>query len=112
MKDKYISIVLIVFIIILLFLLSSFISDVGRLRRDGIPIHSDVNLISGWMTFNYLNKSFNLPPDYLKTELNISDSSYPNITIYRVAKEEGIPINSYLETVKNTITTYPASTSE
>jgi hypothetical protein len=108
MKNKYISITLIVFIIILLFLLSSFVSDVSRLRRNDLATHSDASLVAGWMTFNYLNKSFHLPPAYLQNDLNISDSAYPNITIYKIAKEQGVFIGSYLDTIKNAINTYLA----
>jgi hypothetical protein len=108
MKNRYISIVLVVFVIILLFLLSSFVSDVGRLRRNDLSIHADVNLVAGWMTFNYLDKSFNLPSTYLQNDLNISDPDYPNITIYKIAREQGVFIGSYLDTVKSAISTYLA----
>ena len=56
MKNKYITLTLFVFIIILFFLVSSFVSDVSHLRRNDIPINYNVNLIAGWMTFNYINK--------------------------------------------------------
>ena len=36
---------------------------------------NDVNRIQNWMTFDYINKVFKLPSDYLKNNLNISDST-------------------------------------
>jgi len=123
MKNKYISITLIIVIVILLFLLSSFWGDIRNLYTNGVfvrpnSIHnfyhlpqksatlSDVNLIEKWMTFGYLNKSFNLPLKYLQTTLNISDLSYPNVTISRIAKKQNLSISTYLETVKKAVSTY------
>lgn len=37
--------------------------------------------IQGWMTFRYINYVFHLPANYLPQKLNITDPSYPNISI-------------------------------
>ena len=50
----------------------------------------DVGIIAPWMTFDYINKLFKLPPDYLKTSLNISSSKYPQISISGYAKSDGV----------------------
>ena len=63
------------------------------------------------MVFNYLNKVFNLPTDYLKTKLNIANSDYPNVTIKKIAAEQKISSTAYLETVKEAIAQYLASKS-
>jgi hypothetical protein len=122
-RNKYISIALVVLIIILFLLISSITQDIRRLHRNGVlmrPISfynfslmgrksatlADIGLISGWMTFNYLNKSFNLPGDYLKTKLAITSPTYPNITILKTAKEKGVPINFYLATVKDAVSAF------
>lgn len=46
--------------------------------------------IQGWMTFRYINLVFNLPPDYLKASLKISDPSYPSLTLNSWAKKSRI----------------------
>jgi hypothetical protein len=43
--------------------------------------------IRSWMTFDYINRSFGLPPDYFKNNLNIEDNHYPRVTIGHWAKE-------------------------
>ena len=40
------------------------------------------------MTFDYLNKVFNLPADYLQNSLQITDKNYPYITISHYSREE------------------------
>lgn len=42
---------------------------------------SDADIIRSWMTFDYVDKIFALPPDYLKTRLQITDTHYPKLTI-------------------------------
>lgn len=51
----------------------------GIHRRPGPPPSADQ--IQNWMTFRYINMLFNLPSDYLRTNLNISNNHYPNLTI-------------------------------
>lgn len=53
------------------------------IRQKNISVEN----IQGWMTFDFINKSFKLPPEYLKTKLNITDKKYPNISINHWAKE-------------------------
>jgi hypothetical protein len=43
--------------------------------------------IATWMTFDYLNMVFKIPPDYLKNELNITDARYPRLTIKGLASD-------------------------
>lgn len=45
--------------------------------------------IKPWMTFDYLNKIFLLPQNYLQQALNIQNASYPKITIGHYAKMSG-----------------------
>ena len=122
MKNKYILITLVVLAIILFLLVSSFVGDVRRLRDNGVlvyhnPLHylyqagkpatlSDVNFIAGWMTFNYLNKIFNLPMDYLKTTLSVSNKDYPNVTISKTASQQKILTSTYLASVKKAVSNY------
>ena len=59
-----------------------------------------VDNIESWMTFGFLNRSFNLPPEYLKNALGITDSKYPTITLNRWAKESSIKPADLLEETK------------
>ena len=114
-KRTYLISLLVILLGILLFLLSSFVGDVRRLHRNSFyrlqhrpATLSDVGLVAPWMTFNYLNKSFDIPSDYFKTELSISDAKYPNLTLSKAAQEQGMVAGSYLETVKTEISSYLA----
>jgi len=103
-----------------------FASDFSYLNRSGVfsyPSYSrnfsrighrpltifDVDRLGSWMTFNYLNKGFKIPPDYLKSQLGITDKAYPNITISKIAKEKNISGSVYLQTVKDTVRNYLVS---
>jgi uncharacterized membrane protein YciS (DUF1049 family) len=123
MKKKYILIILVVVIIFLLFLVISFTFDIQRLHHNDIfasshSIHnfyhlqgkpatfSDVELIAGWMTFGYINKSFGLPADYLKNNLGISDLAYPRLLVSKAAAEQNTDANAYLQKVKTAVSNY------
>lgn len=125
MKQKlYIILAIILLVILFVFALHLIIRDYRYLRGDVLssqphsfrnwygmhqrytPSVSNVDSIRSWMTFNYLNRVFNLPPDYLKTKLNVSDSKYPNITVEKVIKEKKEAENSYLEKLKTNIRLY------
>ncbi len=66
----------------------------GYLRRQHVRhlqrgvVEFDANKISGWMTFKYINLIFNLPPEYLKNELKITDKRYPDVSIVSLAKRQ------------------------
>jgi hypothetical protein len=62
--------------------------------------------IRGWMTFGYINKSFDLPPEYLKNNLSIIDKKYPNISIDSWAKKSREDRASLLEQVKALVLAY------
>lgn len=61
-------------------------SPFGTHRRKPAS-EKDINYISSWMTFDYINQLFNLPKDYLAKEMNITDTKYPFLTIAKYAKE-------------------------
>jgi hypothetical protein len=63
----------------------------------------DLADIQGWMTFDFLNKAFGLPSDYLKKELVITDRKYPNITIDRWAKNNQENPSILLDRIKKLI---------
>jgi len=67
--------------------------------------------IQTWMTFDYLNKAFKLPPDYLKLKLNITDSRYPNLSIRHLTDDMKTDPNAVLAEIRAAISQRPAATS-
>lgn len=66
----------------------------------------EVDSIQSWMTFDYLNKAFNLPAEYLKDELGITSAAYPRVSVRKVAADQHIAVDAYLETLKETLRHY------
>jgi hypothetical protein len=109
-------------LLVFLLLLSSFIKDLTRLHRGGVfvnhglftsrsrpltPVNAD--MIQGWMTFDYINKVFQLPADYLKTTFDIKETSYPRVTIAKIARAKSESLTFYLDAVKAAIRAFSAS---
>ena len=69
----------------------------------------DINTIRPWMTLDYINKVFKLPPDYLKNNLDISGSRYPNISINGYAKKEKIKTAYLVEKIQEAVHNYLSS---
>jgi len=75
---------------------------------------ADAGAIHAWMTFDYLNKLFNLPPEYLKSQLSIPNAGYPKLTIDEFAESIHQGASSTLVNVQNAVRQYlsaPANTS-
>ena len=75
-------------------------------NNHGTLTVSDVVLIRSWMTFDYINTLFRLPPDYLKTQLNITDVHYPRISIRTFAKNSHVDTSVFLNTVQEDIKSF------
>jgi hypothetical protein len=71
-----------------------------------MPTNLDPNAIATWMTFNYLNTVFKMPPDYLKSELDITDVRYPRLTIKRLAADRKVNAALILTGVKAAVQTF------
>jgi len=80
----------------------------GRQKGVAVP-PADVNYIDSWMTFKYLNTIFNLPENYLKDSLNISDKRYPNIPLGKYASANKINGQAFMAEVKKIIKAYPGA---
>ena len=80
--------------------LTGFIHDHGPLGAN------EAVLIRSWMTFDYINKIFKLPPDYLKTQLQIKDVRYPLLSLSSYAKSGGINSVSFLNSVTSAVQSY------
>ena len=80
---------------------------IGVLKRPQhpreLPEKITINDIKPWMTFDYINKQFNLPDGYFKDALNISDSAYPNLPIDKFFKRDRIDPRTAVEKIKQLI---------
>jgi len=119
---KHIKLLLVLLATILIII--SIFSILGRFfpeeRQDLAPSHliqvfrnnhgsltvNDVGLIKSWMTFDYINKLFKLPPEYLKMQLAIADTRYPRISIRSFAKNNNMDINIFLLNVEQEVRNY------
>ena len=66
----------------------------------------DINTIKPWMTFDYINKVFKLPSDYLKSALSISNPGYPNISLGSYAKGKNINETDFVTKVQEALHNY------
>lgn len=131
MKRKIVySVLLLLGFLAFVVLTHLFIANYGRLRYSGelhppIPVsrwiriqsnHAtssvEVGSITGWMTFDYINRVFNLPADYLKTKLAVMDPRYPKLTISKAAVSQQVSEEVYLGDLKNAISWYLASSTQ
>ena len=95
-----------------------FIHDAAALRRAGFlsgregwhqmrgnqaPAAAGIRT---WMTFDFVNDIFNLPPDYLSTTLSIRSSAYPKLTIAQAARAQGTSADAFLQKVQNAVASY------
>lgn len=62
--------------------------------------------ITSWMPFSYINKVFDLPPEYLKNALEITDPRYPVLTIRKYAQDNHLDNTQLLKTTKQAIKNY------
>ena len=75
-------------------------------QNHGVLTDKNIDLISSWMTFDYINKIFNLPQDYLKDALVISDPHYPRIPISIYARIHGVSSAEFLLQVQQAVAAY------
>ncbi len=63
-----------------------------------------------WMTFEYINRVFNLPQSYLQTTLSITDNRYPRLTINSYAQSIHASQSDILFKTQNAIRLFSTST--
>lgn len=76
-----------------------------RSAHQALTAH-DADSIRPWMTFDYLNHVFQLPPEYLKNTFHISDAYYPSIVIQKEASALHISPEVFLEQIKDAVRGY------
>ena len=84
----------------------SITARVARHRAARERLLENPEAIESWMTFDYLDKIFSMPPEYLKSKLSISDSQYPRMTIHSYAKKEDIAENEFLASVRKAVRSF------
>jgi hypothetical protein len=67
---------------------------------------NDVGIVESWMTFDYINRAFGMPRDYLQNLLKITDPRYPQLTLYRYAKNGNLDAAVFVNEVKAALTDY------
>jgi hypothetical protein len=124
-SGRYIRYALIILAVILIALLVFFVAEYRSLRRAQLinmregrisqllqkhaPLPaSDATTIRTWMTFDYVNKLFALPPEYLQAQLQITDPHYPRLTIASYAKNTSLNQTTLLGEVEAAVRNYPA----
>ena len=125
--ERYIRYTLIIFAAILIALVVFFVAEYESLRRAQIidAHHFEISqllahhtplapseasaVVRSWMTFEYLNKIFALPPEYLQQQLQIKSASYPRVTISSFAKSANVDSAAMLDQVDRAIESYTAT---
>lgn len=109
---KYLELLLLLLLLVLLMLSVGLVREYGSVRRLEImrahPVMNDVDMIQSWMTFDYVNKLFNLPPAYLASVLKISNAHYPRLLIFRYAEANHFNTQNFLAEVKSSVADYLA----
>jgi hypothetical protein len=76
------------------------------LRGSGPLTAADASSTQSWMTFDYIDRAFALPSQYLETALAIRDSRFPRLTIAEYAEDLNVPQSVALSMVESAITSY------
>jgi hypothetical protein len=72
-------------------------------KQHGPVTANDVTAIRSWMTFDYVNKLFSLPADYLKTQMQISDPHYPQVSLASYAKHNSLDATTFTTDVETAV---------
>jgi hypothetical protein len=117
-KDLILAILL---ILILSAVLIWFIFEIKNLYKSGAltvsgQVHHfryvpakpmlQVSQIQGWMTFHYINYIYHLPATFLKTKLDITSSSYPNLSLNEYISKNKLNGSTFIQTVRKEVASY------
>lgn len=121
--EQWIKLSILLFAITLIVLLVFFLKQYMILKKaDIVNIHEneissliknhskvsaqDADFIRSWMTFDYVNKLFNIPNDYLKTNLYITSNHYPKLVISDYIEDKHLDKNIFLQSLINAVKGY------
>ncbi len=79
------------------------------LHGSGPLTSANASSTQAWMTFDYINRAFTLPSQYLQVTLSINDSRYPRMTIAQYVKASGRSQNEVLKAVQDAIRAYASA---
>jgi hypothetical protein len=71
----------------------------------------EVGDITGWMTFDYVNYLFNLPPAYLKSAGPVNSSLYPHLSLNSFARHSNQSRSAVVTEIQNAVTAYLSASS-
>ncbi len=127
-SDRYIAIVMVVLGIVLIVLFVALIKQYVDLRQAKIlndqavrlsfigrhvPIPtSRADIIQPWMTFDYVNRIFGLPPQYLEAALKITSAKYPRLPLYEYAEKRGLSPTVFTKEVRDAVAGYQTANSQ
>lgn len=70
---------------------------------------SDVEAIRGWMTLTYISKAYGTPMPEFEKGLSLEPGKYHQKSLTKIAQEQGIPEDAFIESTRKIITTFQAS---
>ncbi|MBM3271735.1 hypothetical protein FJY94_00390 [Candidatus Kaiserbacteria bacterium] len=74
---------------------------VGARHGGSLSVPTDV--LRPWMTFEYVNRIFALPPEYLRKVLGIDDTRYPRMSVASYAKHTGLSPEAVIDRIADAI---------
>jgi len=81
-------------------------SFLQSLRGGGPLTGAEAGSVQIWMTFEYIDRAFSLPPTYLQTDLDITDIRFPRMTVAEYEKDAGLSDADALSKVQAAISAY------
>ena len=120
---RYVRYAIIVLVVVLFILLFFFVQNYRSLRREQIvsaheawltlvlknhgPLPAaDASTIRPWMTFDYIDRLFNVPPEYLKSQLGVTDPRYPKLSLSGYAKSGRLSLATVVGEVQGALHDY------
>jgi hypothetical protein len=89
--------------------ISQEVQQLTALRQRGPLTAADVSYIQAWMTFDYINTAFNIPPSYLSNYVH--SSLYPHLSISHYARETATSSAALITDVAGAVRAYLTASS-
>ena len=67
---------------------------------------ADTKNITSWMTFDFINRVFHVPADYLQNTLQITDIKYPGISLGVYARNHALDEVTFMGQVQTEVAAY------
>lgn len=74
--------------------------------EGGFLTSDDISKIEWWMSFEYVNFAFHIPPEYFRDTLGIDDKKYPRIALRKYAKEQGKDVTVFVQDIRTLVGDY------